>query len=112
MARATDSVRQERAAAWSTLDRTLKEQGRSYTWFAAQIGISRKSLWNYLHGENRPPADFIARSARALHVRQSAIAPLDPLERFVTIARPRKPSRNRARSASPTQPPTQRKRAS
>lgn len=50
----------------------LREQGRSITWLAEQVGRPRRSLYGYSQGHARPTPDFLAAASRALGVEVTA----------------------------------------
>ncbi|HEX2913711.1 MAG TPA: helix-turn-helix transcriptional regulator [Chloroflexia bacterium] len=59
--------RKEALAEFSTLlSDTLREQGRKLTWLAAQSGIHRNTISEYLHGEALPTPDNCRAIAAAL----------------------------------------------
>ena len=54
---------------------TLKEQGRSQRWLAAQLGISETYIPKYRRGVLTPSADLLARAAQLLGLPVSLVLP-------------------------------------
>lgn len=42
----------------------LKEQDKSQTWFAAEVGVARAVLWRWIVGDQMPRLDFAAKIER------------------------------------------------
>lgn len=44
----------------------MDEWGIKRSWLAAKLGMTRAQIWNYEHGMNNPPVDFVDRACAAL----------------------------------------------
>lgn len=85
-------VRQARAALLEPLAAILRQRGVKRQWFAAQMGVSFSSLWNYINGYDRLPPTFIERASQVLGIPASFFPVPEPRDLY--IQQPRTASRS------------------
>lgn len=60
------TVQERRRQALRPIFAYMDEWGIKRTWLAAKLGLRKQDIWNYEHGMNNPPSDFVDRACAAL----------------------------------------------
>lgn len=104
MAHTSPEDRERRAAALAPLFAIARQRGHRRGWIADQVGVTIQRLWNYEHGLDRVPPDFVERFASALTVPPSLIVIPEPRDLYIQQPRVKRAPATSKPQKSPTQP--------